>query len=304
MKKFFIRGAIFIAILWLIVTLSMNYVSGKVRELNGPNYEEQIRISFDGVTSDYYETIALGNSRIYRGINPYKLDSNAYNFSHDNDSFNQIYYKLLYLKKINKLPKEILMGVDYFQFSVFSDTRNHVYKKYFEGGYMKDYDLDLNTSFSNYMTFTQNRINLWLEWIQGLKEYNMEEVPYMTDRGQYVLYGMAKENEKVTRESTVLPLQQKYFDKILEFCEDNNIKINMIMMPTRTNELESYSEETIKKFDDYFKSKENENVRYLNFARDSRFVLEDYQDKTHLNKEGADKFSEILNEALSESLNP
>lgn len=298
MKKFIIRGAAFIGILCLLVSLCMGYISKKVRELNGPNYEEQIEISFEGVSSDYYETIALGNSRIYRGINPHKLDSKTYNFAHDNDSFNQIYYKLLYLKKIDKLPKEILMGVDYFQFSVFSDTRNHVYKKYFEDGYMKDYNFDLNTSFNNYMIFTQNRINLWLDWLQGLKEYNMEEVPYMTDRGQYILYGMAKENEKVTRESTLLPVQQEYFDKILEFCEENNIKVKMIMMPTRATELESYTEETIKEFDEYFKSKESNNIKYLNFARDSRFVLKDYQDKTHLNKDGADKFSEILNGVL------
>lgn len=300
MKKFIMRGIVFVGVLCLIVNSCMGYISGKVRKLNGPNYEEQIEISIKGVSSEHYETIALGNSRMYRGINPHKLDSKAYNFAHDNDSFNQIYYKLLYLKKIDKLPKEVLMGVDYFQFSVFSDTRNHVYKRYFDSGYMKDYDFDLNNSFNNYMTFTQNRIYLWLDWLQGLKEYNLEEVPYMTDRGQYVLYGVAKENDKVTRESTILPLQENYFEKILEFCEENSIKLNMIMMPTRANELESYSEETIKEFDEYFKSKESENVRYLNFARDVRFTLEDYQDKTHLNKDGADKFSEILNETMKE----
>ena len=62
------------------------------------NTAEQIKMSFENSIADNYNCYFLGNSRIYRNINPEMMTTvKAYNFGHDNDSYNQMYYKLLYL---------------------------------------------------------------------------------------------------------------------------------------------------------------------------------------------------------------
>lgn len=293
MKKFLIKLIVFLAILIVSIEAFVKLTDDKLIKLYGPNTEQQIRISFKNALKYDYDTLILGNSRIYRGINPNKLSQKAYNFAHDNDTFNQMYYKLKYVQEHDKLPDTLIMGVDYFQFSIFSGSRNYIYSSVMPKEYMKDYERDFNKEVNTILETKQNEFMLRLKSLNEKKDENAK-VPYLKENGQYIRYRKAGPNETAKRNSEILPIQQEYFEKILEFCSENNIKVFMVMPPTRKNELASYTEEITNKFDEYFKSKENDQVFYLNYSKDERFKLEDYQDKTHLNIEGADKFSEIL----------
>ena len=139
MKKFIQKILIFcfpamvysiIAILFMPCLLSM---------VNGPSTKQQIAHSFKNATNINYDLLILGNSRTYRGINPDMLSYNAFNFSHSNDSYNQIYYKLKYLVDIEKDINYLILGIDYFQFSFISDTRNYVYTDFLDSEYMTDF---------------------------------------------------------------------------------------------------------------------------------------------------------------------
>lgn len=71
-------------------------------------------------------------------------------------------------------------------------------------------------------------------------------------------------------------------------------------MPMRETEIKSFSDSIIARFDNLFQSKTNNNkVFYLNFGRVNQFTINDYMDYTHLNPEGADKFSVMLNDSLN-----
>jgi len=76
---------------------------------------------------------------VYRGVNPDKLGTPAFNVAYDADSFNQVYYKLRYLERHGVRFRRLVMGVDYFQFGVFSDARNSVYGQYLGPEYLRDY---------------------------------------------------------------------------------------------------------------------------------------------------------------------
>lgn len=77
----------------------------------GPNTAEQIKMSFENSVKVEYDCYFLGNSRVYRGINPDKITSvNSYNFAHNNDSYNQMYYKLLYLLNAGKQIDCLIIG--------------------------------------------------------------------------------------------------------------------------------------------------------------------------------------------------
>ena len=87
----------------------------------GLNTRKQILISFSNADSRQYNKMFLGNSRVYRGINPDKIDDHTYNFAHDNDTYNQCYYKLQHVLANGKKIDTLFLGADYFQFSIKSE---------------------------------------------------------------------------------------------------------------------------------------------------------------------------------------
>ena len=68
-----------------------------------------------------------------------EISAYTYNFAHDNDSYNQQYFKLVYCIKECPNLKEVVISYDYHSFSNFSNTRNYVYYSYFPKAYRDDY---------------------------------------------------------------------------------------------------------------------------------------------------------------------
>jgi hypothetical protein len=108
-------------------------------EASGPGSKERIDLSFAAVRARPYDCIIVGNSRLYRGVNPDRLGMSAYNFAQDDDAFNQIFYKLKFLETNNVRVSTLVMGVDYFQFSFVSNARNHAYAPHFPAAYLDDF---------------------------------------------------------------------------------------------------------------------------------------------------------------------
>jgi len=301
MRKFILKFTIFIILFAAIFQVFIGATEEKLLKVYGPNTKMQIEQSFNEVLKEEYDMIILGNSRMYRGINPDMFSIDTYNFSHDNDTYNQMYYKLLYLEDNDRLPKSVLIGTDYFQFSIISDTRNHVYKSLLDKRYIKDYSFNFNKYMNNRMTFLQN--NLLLRWKSIFEKENVNR-PYLKENGQFILPRKAMENDTLAkdRESVMLDIQKNYFKNILEYCRDKNIKVMVIMPPLRDNELKSYKDEYLEIFNEYISESIEENEIYLNFTYDERFNINDFSDITHLNKEGADKFSKILWEKIEREI--
>ncbi|MCM1990254.1 DUF1574 domain-containing protein [Oceanirhabdus seepicola] len=291
MKKFILKFTIFITLFVVTFRLFIGATEEKLLRVYGPNTQMQIEQSFKYALKEEYNLIILGNSRMYRGINPDMFNVNTYNFAHDNDTYNQMYYKLLYLEKNNNLPNSVLIGTDYFQFSFIADTRNYIYKSLLDPEYMKDYSFHFNEDMNRRMTELQN--NLLLRW-NSIFEEEDENRRYLKGNGQFIIPGIPSETDTVTRESKMLPIQKEYFEKIIEYCKDKNIKVIVVMPPLRKNELINYTDEYLKEFNQYINDSLGEDGVYLNFTYDARFNINDFTDITHLDKEGADKFSKIL----------
>ncbi len=301
MKKFIFKFMIFIIGIFVMFRLFIGATEEKLLKVSGPSTKMQIEQSFKDVVKEEYDMIILGNSRMYRGINPDLIGIDTYNFSHDNDTYNQMYYKLLYLEQNHGLPKNLIIGTDYFQFSFISDTRNYVYKSLLDKRYIKDYSFDFNEYMNNRMSFLQN--NLRLRWKSLFEKENVNR-PYLKENGQFILQGKAMENDTLAknRESVMLDVQKGYFEKILDYCRDKNIKVMVVMPPLRENELKSYKEDYLEEFNEYINKSIGEVGIYFNFTYDERFNIDDFSDITHLNKEGADKFSKILWENIEREI--
>lgn len=296
MKLFLKKLGIFLAISSIIyIVFSLLVLPQLLKATNGPNVQEQLDMSFSNAAKSNCELLILGNSRLYCGINPDAFSHKTYNFSHNNDSYNQLYYKLIWLLNKGITPKYIILGVDYFQFSIFSDSRNYAYGPILGAEYLKDYGK------KNYVL--QDELVL----LQPSTVRNLVKGPnyyqWLKPNGQYVRTGTPKETDFIKRNPERKELQVRYFKRILDVCMQKNIKVFMVMPPMRDIERNEYSEAQKTDFDEFIRSYTNQNVVYLNYSTDSTYKMNDFIDFSHLNQQSATRFSRELNKQILQYIN-
>ena len=292
MSRFIKKLCIYLALMFAILC-TYYYVGVYLgRKVYGVNTEDQIRISFHNASTKKYNKLFLGNSRVYRGINPDFIDSHTYNFAHDNDTYNQCYYKLLYLINSGHKLDSLFLGADYFQFGIKSNTRNYVYDELFADGYYKDYDS--NKCSERIANLKQKFFNNQLLLPKGLLKMVLggNIIGYIKNNGQYIYDSKASPNDKVVRKTKILDLQVDYYNKIIDLCHSNNIQITVFTMPVRDGEMESYTNDYIAKIQSIIKAPLSIEDQYVDMTYLDEFRdYHDYTDITHLNSVAADRFS-------------
>ena len=310
--RFTKRLTVFATPITILLLLIVGGYKLNTDQLNGISMAQQIETSFGQVLNKKYNTIIMGNSRTYRGINPAKMDTLTYNFSFDNETFFEQYYKLLYLESHNSLPKTLILGVDYFEFSFLSGAMQTSYQKFFEPQYIKSYN---NYAKDNTIKFQKEtkaddyintRINgyfgrgasMYLNHIWRIKILRQSpQSSYLKTNGQYIINPVPTSSEGtfMTRESNKIDIQVEAFENIIAMCKRLNIKLVILMPPCRDIELACYSHKTKQTFNTYFESFTIKNkIYYINLSNTGRYTYNDYMDQTHLTPIAADKFSTQL----------
>lgn len=304
---YFRKIFVFIVPIGLLISVLLVGDSILAKKEYGITMENQIKQQFAAINERKYDTIILGNSRLYRGINPELLDSDCYNFAFDNDSFLEGYYKLKYLETIGKLPERVILGVDYFEFSFVSAGMQSTYDVFFDkeyddilancsslsfGGEKRNIDTQINKRLN--ILFISNYYNA-ISYLYNRYIKKDKRVSYVSELGQYCIYPQpkAKIGDFLTRSSEIMNEQKNAYDRIILFCKENNIKIIQLMLPLRDIELNCYTQESKENMDNIFYS--NDFAKYLNYASKPGFFISDFMDDTHLNLNGADKFTKLLN---------
>lgn len=311
MRKFIVRIFLIGTISFFMIASYSILATKASLKYNGMSTADQINSSFRNAISDDYNCYFLGNSRIYRDINPDCFPTvKSYNFAHDNDTYNQMYYKLLYLLDNDRKIDYLIIGTDYFQFSFMSDTRNYVYSKIFPSEYSKDYEIDSwlkekESYIEQVWTNKQNALPSCIYYILGKPA--PETMSYLKDNGQYVVYGEANPNDKIYRDYSVLQVQFGYFVKILELCEKEGIQVYVIMPPLWKGETVSHTDLERKCFDRMIEetlAKTCYANNYLNFSEEKGLLsYRDFIDITHLKPSVADEYSRYLNDRIFGSIN-
>ncbi len=302
----------------MLVFLKFSYIS--TEKILGPNTKHQIENSFRNSTLGSYNIFLIGNSRIYRGVNPDKFKLKTFNLSYDGDSYLQTYYKLKFLGREKITCKYVILSADYFSFSFLGDNSNSNYYKYLDASYsaichgnmihipkfstIKKNNQTSSWKIYNYMDEQNEMFNAWMTknisnsiipFFQGLTS-SKKERPFQRENGQYVVNSKATSEDYLERNAEIYKPLQLYLDSILIFCKQHDVEVFLTMLPTRKNELKNYSIDFQNRVDTYYGSfKKNKNVHFLNYKNDLKFTIDDFGDLTHFNEAGADKFSELLN---------
>ena len=305
MKKFIIN-IISLGGILLVFSLGYYFLCQKALNKYGLSTAKQIQMQYKNLyaVKDSVTTIIFGNSRLYRGINPYKLSGYAYNMSHDNDTYNQMYYKIV--QAIAECPNlhTIIIGYDYFQFSFLSDTRNYVYCQYLPKEYLQDYSFSfIPISAQPYMHFVRNNKKYFDQLLKILLNNNSQTS--LSARGQFTFESKATPNDTVIRNSNILPVQDYYFNKITTLLGNTKYNVFFVTMPIRDNEYNCYTVEKI----NYFRKKIEkicstyENIKYFDDSRNNQFIdYKLYTDITHFNSQTADIYTQHIDSIIKQSL--
>lgn len=290
------------------------YSQSVLRRTLGPSTASQIRYDFETVTHEpAFDAILLGNSRIYRGLNPTKMGGRVFNFAHDGDGYNQDYYKLLYLQRVGRLPTHLLIGIDYFNFSVIDPTRRELYQPYFPAQFGLDYD-SLNPPKPGWGTTYNEQANLWVNKhftqvfplvLQGALSSG-ESTRSQSPEGQYRILSDPRNPKKAYVRSAYVPFRRNsyrtpmmvgYFERLLGLARQLNLKVALVMPPCNIYEQAAYSVQDKADFWDYV-HRQAGTIPILDFEKDPDFTLQDYMDDTHLKVEAADRFTEKVKARL------
>lgn len=305
----FVSKAVLLGIIVTILLFSVFTISDKLAtKIWGPNTKTQIKDSFHNALTSCATNWILGNSRVYRGLNPDKMSKSWYNFAHDNDSYNQMYYKMEFLLNNNCNIDTLIIGTDYFQFGVFSDTRNYVYDGLLGNEYIKDYNSwrlkEMYGNFKRFLITKQNSFNSALLYVNSWLVGDKKKLPYLKTNGQYINdQGNAKINDCTDRDSTMLDIQKRYFEKILVICRNQNIDLYVLMMPVRDNELACYNESYTNTFKDYIERLLKDagyEHHFIDMSNNTEFKdYKMYTDITHFNSESADRYTKYFYKLLN-----
>jgi len=314
-RLFAIRAVGYLAGLWLLLAaVAWGLPLWVVPERTGPTSQELIDRAFEGAERRSYDCLIVGNSRLYRGLNPSWLGVDAFNFAHDADAYNQVYYKLRYLDDRDKSYRLLIVGVDYFGFSFMASSRNDAYAPYLGGDYLKDYETPLTVprwfhtalrpvdeeAFNEFMTltFTRPASRAMTRVLAAVKGDPDPPSPRMLlrDNGQFVVEdSVARDWDVLDRDATRLPLQVEYFRAAIRFAHDRGAQIVLLMPPVRDIERRNYESEVVREFDTWLAAEAaSVDGVFLNYFDSETFAIEDFADVTHLNEAGADKFSRVV----------
>ena len=298
---------------FLLVQSYFQIADRVVQAKAGLNTQEQLQMQFENAVNREYDCLILGNSRTYRGINPDEMSVAAYNFSHDNDNYNQMYWKLMYLEENDIEFDSVILGTDYFMFSFLSDTRNEYYGALLPEAYLQDYTEEqyasvqtekkvwheqMNDAFNAYVV---RKFQQPLEYAVTTMAGKEDQYIHLKNNGQYVdPLHVATEADTVQRDGQRLDIQEEYFSRILAYCEEKGISAVVVMPPVRDVEMANYSQEFLQEFDMYLENTARQyGATVLNYSKDSQFkAMELFSDVTHLCPAGADLWTQKLDANL------
>lgn len=289
---------VFAPLLLYIPWLPFGIVFGPqlLERAKGPSAQTQTEHAFRNAESREYDLLLMGNSRIYRGLNPDRFSVPTFNFACDNDTYNQMYHKLKWLRDRGKQFQYLVIGVDFFQFEFISHYRNHLYAPYLGEAYLADYEP---------RPFAEKK--LWLKkYIRSLNPKYLF-IPdngrtFLRDNGQYIKPGTASPSDRTDRTTRRLPLQVDYFERMLADCREHGTQVFLCMLPIRLEERNAYEDGDIEEFMEFIRQYTNDDVVLINYSFDESYVMSDYTDITHLNEAAADRLSEQLDSSIMSML--
>jgi len=257
--------------------------------------------------ADHVETLVLGTSHAFYGINPSYLGPNAFSLANSAQSLQ--YDKFLLEKYIEKCKnlKRIIIPLSYF--TLVSDDMEDGSEWWRAINYKVYFDCPYHSSFSKYNFFISNpepfraklfkcmKRNITIECDSvgfGYPIYHKSS-PDLTDVAvaKWLYTHAAKNFEHVDNNKNI-------FRDMAKYCQSHHIELVVVTTPVWHTYFERLNPKQLAIMQSFAKElKGKYGVTYLDYMTDKRFVANDYTDCNHMSCDGAKKLSSILAHDLS-----
>lgn len=253
-----------------------------------------------------YEVIVTGISYALRGINENKFNYNIINLAMSGQDLfcdYNIVKSLFQIKPKNKI-KKVILGISYysFQYDLSQSSSNYralIYYKFLNNLHNYNHDIGFIESFKNYNIiediFEDNYLLKVLHHekcyglLNRLLDGNLDS--NSKDLGKQLACKHSKKNYPKTYKENILILKN-----YIKFLNDNNVEVNLVVFPTTKYYYEYFSQSLVNEFyEAILEIKKKHSFQIYDFFSSKLFSDEDFYDVTHLNKNGANKISRLIN---------
>ncbi len=258
---------------------------------------------------DSVETLVLGSSESFNGIDPTYFTSKAFNLA--NVSQTLFYDKALTLKYVAQMPKlkNVIINISYFSFfyqlhDIKEKWRDDYYKLYFDINLSKDKNFTIHKY--SYLSVYQLKHSIGLAF-NNFKDSNAVNIlpNGYQPRIQQELINDSTGLARVTiHHNEIFKKRRKEIEiNVEDFIvqlKRKNINIVFITTPVYTTYSKFCYPKIIEQNSNFINQLTSKyQCKYYNYFTDTSFKKIDFFDNDHLNNNGAKKLSIKLNEELS-----
>jgi hypothetical protein len=252
------------------------------------------------------ETLVLGSSHSFYGINPDFFSRSAFNAAHVSQSLNYDFF--IFNKYINKLSnlKTLILPISYFTlFSQLENGKEHWRVKNYAIYY--DYTHHDNVKY-NYETIGEKPLILLkkaYKHFKGSNNITVSELGFGLNYSNVKQSDLMATGEIAAKRHTqsnldLLDTNLGLLNKLITGSNENGIRVVLFTPPARKSYISHLNENQLSvmksSIADMIRGKSN--VEYYDFMNDSRFVNEDFKDADHLNGVGAKKLTKLIDRII------
>lgn len=307
MKRFIAKIGLFILpiiVLAILLEISLRSI---------PNDYRLKRMYLD-THSQEIETLILGSSHSFYGLDPEYFNTNTFNASHISQSLSYDYEILeKYQNQLIHL-KTLILPISYFTFFETLESGPEAWRN---KNYAIYYDIDLVHSVWDYSEILRNKLDVNIKrWIR----YYIKKEPNLTSSS--LGWGMnykvndeihldkvgghtAKKHSAALDKAEIIgisKLNRDLLKSIQEWCIAKNVELILFTPPAHSSYAENLNAEQLALSLEYMEQicDDTATCRYRSFLNNPLFTKADFYDPDHLSHSGAKKFSQLLNEWIEQ----
>lgn len=307
MKKF-IKKTIYISLPIIVVAIIMEILLRFIP--NDYLYKKQ----YLDENSNEIQTLILGSSHTFRGLNPKYFESNTFNAGYISQSLKYDFEILKKYKDRFEQLKNIILPISYP--SLFAKLEDFP-ESWRVKNYMIYYDLNTSTSLVDYSEILSNRFSVNFKriysyylfgksnrsctdvgWGKGFNSKNTKDLA-KTGKASAKLHTIGNINsdkrQQIFQENLLI------LESMIQWSRKNNVKIFLFTPPAYETYRQNINQEQLKISIDTTQDicSKYDNCFYENLFDDTNFLSTDFHDAHHLSKTGAKKLSVLMNEKIS-----
>jgi hypothetical protein len=258
---------------------------------------------------DSVEVLILGSSHALYGIDPAQFSLKTYNLSNSSQT---LYYDVRLTEKyLDRMPllKKVIIPVSYFSLWYQLEDTKDSWRRYF---YEKTWGIEheeiqqFDSENFSYVMLYSPKIALHY-WQRGFQDTNVTGAlkpngwipakPHEQNQLTDLLAKIRVHSHDIVHFENRLDVNLGDLERLVKLLKKRKIEPIFITLPVSELYAKYANQDVVLKNDSLLKKMANRyNLQYFTYFSDSRFSLSDFNDNDHLNPNGAQKFSRILNE--------